>query len=79
MKIRIPCTTANLGVLFDKGGIALDAFFNEIVVEESSRTSIDILGEGITSLPRDKSNLVCKAISRFYALTGTREPDYNLS
>ena len=79
MKIRIPCTTANLGVLFDKGGIALDAFFNDMVINEASETSIKIIGEGISSLPRDKSNLVCKAISRFYALTGTREPDYNLN
>jgi homoserine kinase len=78
MKIKIPCTSANLGVLFDKGGVALDAFFNEITIEKSSATKISIEGLGAATLPRDKSNLVCTAISRYYQSIGRTEPFYNI-
>lgn len=79
MNIKVPCTSANLGVLFDKGGVALDAFFNEINIEKASFTSIRIEGLGASTLPQDKSNLVCTAISRYYEIVGRPEPQYRLN
>lgn len=70
LSIQIPSTSANLGVLFDKGAVALDAFRNIISVEKSDEASITIKGEGRNHLPGNKKNLVCKAIDCFYNQTG---------
>jgi len=78
MNIKVPCTSANLGVLFDKGGVALDGFCNEITVLESERFSVSVKGIGERVLPLDESNLVCSAISRYFDETGFERVIYTI-
>ncbi|MFO7611546.1 MAG: homoserine kinase, partial [Clostridia bacterium] len=76
--IRIPATSANLGVLFDKGAVALDVFENTIYVEKAVETKLHIQGEGRDILPYGKENLVYRAIEHFYRETGRRMPGLSL-
>lgn len=78
MKLKIPCTSANLGVLFDKGGVALDAFFNEIDIMESDKTVTSIEGLGADILPIGASNLICRAIDMYFNETNQQKPQYSL-
>jgi len=64
--VSIPATSANLGVLFDKGGVALDAFENTIKIEESDKFFIDVSGLGSENISRDSENLIYKAIQYYY-------------
>lgn len=76
--IRIPATSANLGVLFDKGGVALTAFSNTIRMEESDVFKLTSSGLGEEHLPQSKSNLVFKAIEYFYNHTGIPMPVFSI-
>ncbi|MBN2559016.1 MAG: homoserine kinase, partial [Clostridia bacterium] len=76
--IHIPATSANLGVLFDKGAVALDVFENTIEVEKAVETKMNIQGEARDILPRGKENLVYRAIEHFYRETGRRMPGLSL-
>jgi homoserine kinase len=63
---RVPASVANLGPGFDCLGLAL-GLHNEMAVEiGTSRTTIEILGEGESELARDESNLVVKAMYRTF-------------
>ena len=64
--VKIPATSANLGVLFDKGGVALDAFENTIQIKESEKLLIGVSGSGSEHIPRDSENLVYKAVQYYY-------------
>ncbi len=64
--VKIPATSANLGVLFDKGGVALNAFENTIKIEESDKFFIDVSGAGLENIPRDNENLIHKAVQYYY-------------
>jgi homoserine kinase len=70
--IKAPATSANLGVLFDKGGAALTIFRNTIEVGESDRFQLVVEGEGREELPGDENNLVFRAIDHFYMSVGRR-------
>lgn len=78
-EVRIPATSANLGVLFDKGGVALDAFENIIIIEESDEFSMQVSGLGLGEVPDNKDNLVNKAIEFFYNETGRAMPVFSIS
>lgn len=71
-KIRVPASTSNLGPGFDVIGAALKMYNDvEITVGRSSgsnKPEFEILGEGATSLPKDKSNIVWKAIAKVLEL-----------
>lgn len=62
MKFRVfaPATTANLGPGFDVFGAALD-FGNELELTPDSKFRMNIYGEGLTSLPQGKDNLIYQA------------------
>jgi len=79
IRIKIPATTANLGVLFDKGGAALDVFSNVIEIEESDWFSIRVSGGGSEDIPTDKNNLVYRAIEFYYQQTGMQKPGLSIS
>ncbi|MFH0807102.1 MAG: homoserine kinase [Elusimicrobiota bacterium] len=68
-KVKIPATTTNFGPGFDVLGMALN-LYNEIEVTESKNKnllcSIEIAGEGENSLPKDDTNIICKAMSRVF-------------
>lgn len=77
-EVRIPATSANLGVLFDKGGVALDAFENIIKIEEADEFSLDVSGLETGHIPRNKENLINKAIEYFYNETGRTMPVFSI-
>lgn len=60
---RVPATTANLGPGFDSVGLAL-TIHNELAAEvgRTSRTIVEIVGEGEDELPRNESNLVVQSM-----------------
>lgn len=59
---RVPASVANLGPGFDALGLAL-SLHNELAVEVGiDRTTVEILGEGADSLPRDDRNLVVRTL-----------------
>jgi homoserine kinase len=53
LKVRVPATSANLGAGFDVFGIALEAPFDIIEVEKSSRTEIIVSGRDSRHVPLD--------------------------
>jgi homoserine kinase len=67
--VRAPASSANLGPLFDCGGIALD-LCNELIVTPGSGV-VSLTGEGADALPTDASNVVVAAFER--AAPGARE------
>lgn len=59
---RVPASVANLGPGFDCLGLAL-SMHNEIAAEiGTSKTTVEIVGEGADTLERDENNLVVKAM-----------------
>ena len=63
--ITVPATSANMGPGFDSFGFAVD-LENELILERGA-FKVDIIGEGETSLPRDESNAIIKAVKDGYA------------
>lgn len=55
--IKVPASTANIGPGFDSIGIALGRFLN-IEVYENSSYNCEAIGEYLTLLPTDESNLI---------------------
>ncbi len=78
IEVRIPSTSANLGVLFDKGGVALDAYENIIRLESSDVFSIKTDGLGSGYLPENKENLIYRAIQYFYEQMGRPIPVFSI-
>lgn len=69
VKVRVPASTSNLGPGFDVFGLAL-ALYNEVEVRRNPSVrgiSIEIQGEGESSLPRNENNLVWVAMERTLA------------
>lgn len=58
MNVRAPATSANLGPLFDAGGVALD-LWNELEVSDGE--GVVVTGEGAGELPSDETNLAVRA------------------
>ncbi|OGS19773.1 MAG: homoserine kinase [Elusimicrobia bacterium RIFOXYA2_FULL_40_6] len=75
-RVRIPATTTNFGPGFDVLGMALN-LYNEIEVTEDENKSsgcvIEIIGEGENSLPKDNTNILCKAMSKVFQVVGLRK------
>ncbi len=84
--VKVPATTANLGPGFDCLGLALP-LYNEITVEETvmpgSGIEINIIDENNSfdtfSVPRDKSNIVYKAIELLYSFIGQTVSDIKIT
>jgi homoserine kinase len=57
VKVLAPSTIANLGPGFDIFGLAVNAFYDEVIVEISSNSSIEIYLDGVDSsmIPKDPS------------------------
>lgn len=71
IKVRIPATTANLGPGFDCLGMAL-TLYNQITIarNNSGKLNITVTGPAADStIPRDETNLVYKAIRHIFELT----------
>jgi homoserine kinase len=77
--VRVPATSANLGPGFDTLGLALSVY-DELVVTplEGDALEIEVSGEGADAVPRDRSNLVVRAIAYAYESVGRTLPGVRL-
>ena len=83
---QIPATVANLGCGFDCLGLALP-LFNTVTVEETvlpgTRIDINIIDKDnkndISNIPRDKNNIVYKAIELLYNYIGQSPNELKIS
>jgi homoserine kinase len=72
--VRVPASTANLGPGFDALGLAL-ALHDEIEVEVTpAGLAIDVEGEGESTVPRDESHLVVRALRVTLDALGAPQP-----
>lgn len=69
MIVRAPATSANLGPLFDAGGVALE-LWNELEVTEGE--GVVVAGEGAGELSADESNLAVRAYALLADPAGKR-------
>lgn len=69
--VKVPATTANLGPGFDAIGLALNLWNEaEFLATEDGRFSMNIMGEGADSLPRDENNSIAEAALLLYKQAG---------
>jgi homoserine kinase len=71
LRVRVPATSANLGPGFDSLGLAL-ALYDDVVVRVTDEPglSVDVAGEGATSVPRNARHLVVKSMRAAFKLLG---------
>ena len=62
VRIRVPATSANLGPGFDSFGLALGLYDDVIAQVGEAGIHVDVAGEGADDVPRDKRNLVVRAM-----------------
>ena len=62
VRVRVPATSANLGPGFDAVGLALGLYDDVVVRIGDSGLHVDVAGEGADDVPRDRKNLVVRAI-----------------
>lgn len=62
VRVRVPATSANLGPGFDSFGLALGLYDDVVARIGESGVSVDVAGEGADDVPRDKRNLVVRAM-----------------
>lgn len=63
IRVRVPATTSNLGPGFDILGMALK-LYNEVelrVLPDMGDDVVEVVGEGVDSIPTDERNMVLKA------------------
>jgi homoserine kinase len=70
VRVRVPATSANLGPGFDSFGLALGRYDDVVVRVTDGGLRVDIAGEGASSLPRDESHLVVRALRAGFDLLG---------
>jgi homoserine kinase len=71
VRVRVPATSANLGPGFDAFGLALGLYDDVVARIGESGVAVDVAGEGADTVPRDKRNLVVRAMrATFDALGG---------
>jgi homoserine kinase len=70
VRVRVPATSANLGPAFDSAGLALALYDDVVVRVADAGLSVDVAGEGVDDLPRDKRNLVVTSLRAAFAELG---------
>lgn len=77
--IRAHATTANLGVLFDSGAMAINELFADITFfPKDSDTIITVSGYGKNIIPTNKKNVAYQAINEYKIKTGISLPGFLL-
>lgn len=80
VKLKIPATSANLGLGFDSMGVAVDKFLTiEAVESEESQWSFTFLDEPLKVLPSDQSNLVAQTALQVAEKYGKEMPALKVS
>jgi homoserine kinase len=62
VRVRVPATSANLGPGFDAFGLALGLYDDVVARIGESGVHVDVAGEGADDVPRDRRNLVVRAM-----------------
>ncbi|HOP55382.1 MAG TPA: homoserine kinase [bacterium] len=75
--VRVPATTANLGVGFDTLGLALK-LYNIFEVNDSETDFIEINGKGVECLYNRENNIFLKALDFFYRLYNLNPPPLSI-
>ncbi|MTV47446.1 homoserine kinase [Heliobacillus mobilis] len=70
VRVKVPGTTANLGPGFDTLGMALDIYNFVELSETSQGVTVEVEGEGASSIPRNESNIVLKVVRQVYQQAG---------
>jgi homoserine kinase len=76
VKVRVPATVANLGPGFDALGLALAMHLDIKIEPRRDTVEIVVEGEGAEQLPADDSNLVVRAMNRFFDHVARRPAGY---
>ena len=71
---RVPATVANLGPGFDCLGLAVGLYTDITLEVDGGRAGMEITGEGYDALPTGRSNLVRRAIGRYFDAVGRPVP-----
>jgi homoserine kinase len=77
VRVAVPATSANLGPGFDALGLALelrDEVRVRVAADDEPTVTVDIVGEGAATLPRDASHLVVRAALAAFADLGVPAP-----
>jgi homoserine kinase len=70
VRVRVPATSANLGPGFDAFGLALGLHDDVVARIGEGGVHVDVAGEGADDVPRDKRNLVAKAMRAAFDAMG---------
>ncbi|MDD4568661.1 MAG: homoserine kinase [Tepidanaerobacteraceae bacterium] len=73
VRIQVPATTANFGPGFDCLGASL-GMYNYIDMEFSEKPEIHVIGEGVSEIPIDETNLAYQAASRLFKQVNIDKP-----
>ncbi|MFT9487683.1 MAG: homoserine kinase [Tepidibacillus sp.] len=76
-EVKVPGSTANLGPGFDSLGLALPLYLT-IRLKPAAKTSIKIIGDHLSSLPRDRSNLIYQVMEHLFHLEEQKLPPISL-
>lgn len=76
MRIKIPATSANLGPGFDCLGLSLN-LFNEVQIQKTKISSINIKGEGENTLFLKKNNPFVQIFKQVYKKLGGEEESFS--
>jgi homoserine kinase len=72
-QVSVPATSANLGPGFDTFAIALDLRDRyAAIVLDTPDFDVDVTGEGVDEIKKDKNNLVIKAMMRGFEFMGQK-------
>src|SRR5690606_7045205 len=78
VRVRVPATSANLGPGFDALGIALE-LFAWVEMAPADETKIKLLGDNMTGIPTDKSNLQYMMAQKLFETAGVRMPELDIT
>lgn len=75
LRVTVPASSANLGGAFDTAAVALGLHLSVLAVPTEGRDfTVSYRGPSPESVPRDASNLVCRAIAEVLAQRGEGAP-----
>ncbi|XEC93165.1 homoserine kinase [Paenibacillus tarimensis] len=77
--VKVPASTANLGPGFDSLGMALSLYAWIEMSVAKGKTHIDLHGERLDGIPRDKTNLIYKVAQMVFKEAGLHAPELNIS
>lgn len=71
VSVRVPATTGNVGSGFDCLGMALELYNTVDVSDDVDGLTIDVMGEGARTVPRDETNLCVRAAKGVFGRVGS--------